>query len=51
MRLFGHSRLRRMKLTGERVNGAELYRLGIVEACTPAGELMDVTMESLTGSR
>jgi enoyl-CoA hydratase/carnithine racemase len=28
MRLFSHSRLRRMALTGMRVNGAELYRLG-----------------------
>src|ERR1044071_9985639 len=27
MRLFGHSRLRRMMLTGMRVDGAELYRL------------------------
>jgi len=40
MRLFGHSRLRRMALTGYRVPGEELYRLGIVEACTPHDELL-----------
>ena len=40
MRLFGHSLARRMVLTGHRVPGPELYRLGVVEACVPAGELM-----------
>ena len=45
MRLFGHSRLRRMMLTGMRVPGAELYRLGIVEACTAPGELMPQALE------
>jgi enoyl-CoA hydratase len=45
MRLFGHSRLRRMALTGMRVPGAELYRLGIVEACTAPEELMSTAME------
>lgn len=45
MRLFGHSRLRRMMLTGYRVPGPELYRLGIVEACTPADGLMPAAME------
>jgi len=40
MRLFSHSRLRRMALTGFRVGGPELYRLGIVEACTSPEELM-----------
>jgi enoyl-CoA hydratase len=40
-RLFGHSRLRRMMLTGMRVSGPELYRLGIVEACVPADKLME----------
>ncbi len=45
MRLFSHSRLRRMALTGLRVGGAELYRLGIVEACTSAEELMPTAME------
>jgi enoyl-CoA hydratase/carnithine racemase len=41
MRLFGHSRLRTMALTGQRIGGQELYRLGIVEACTRPEALMD----------
>ncbi len=45
MRLFSHSRLRRMALTGMRVDGAELYRLGIVEACTTPESLMPTAME------
>jgi enoyl-CoA hydratase/carnithine racemase len=45
MRLFSHSRLRRMMLTGMRVPGPELYRLGIVEACTTPEELMPTAME------
>lgn len=44
MRLFGHSRTRRMMFTGYRVPGPELYRLGIVEACVPADELMECAM-------
>jgi len=45
MRLFSHSRLRRMALTGYRVPGPELLRLGIVEACTSPEELMPASME------
>jgi enoyl-CoA hydratase len=45
MRLFSHSRLRRMMLTGMRVPGAELYRLGIVEACTAPEDLMPAALE------
>jgi enoyl-CoA hydratase/carnithine racemase len=45
MRLFGHSLLRRMMLTGYRVPAAELYRLGVVEACVPAAELMPRALE------
>ncbi|MGH8789591.1 MAG: enoyl-CoA hydratase/isomerase family protein [Cupriavidus necator] len=45
MRLFSHSRLRRMMLTGYRVPGPELYRLGIVEACTSPEELMPAALE------
>jgi len=45
MRLFGHSRLRRMMLTAMRVPGEELYRLGIVEACTTAEGLMPAALE------
>ena len=45
MRLFGHSRLRRMMLTGYRVPAAELYRLGVIEECTSAEELMPKALE------
>ena len=45
MRLFSHSRLRLMALTGQRVGGAELYRLGIVEACTAPEELLPKALE------
>ena len=45
MRLFSHSRLRRMALTGLRVDGAELYRLGIVEACTAPDDLLPTAQE------
>ncbi|HIV72700.1 MAG TPA: enoyl-CoA hydratase/isomerase family protein [Candidatus Aquabacterium excrementipullorum] len=45
MRLFSHSRLRRMMLTGYRVTGEELYRLGIVEACTTPEGLMPAALE------
>jgi enoyl-CoA hydratase/carnithine racemase len=41
MRLFGHSKARRLMFTGQRLSGAELYRLGIVEECVPAEKLMD----------
>jgi len=44
MRLFSHSRLRRMMLTGLRVDGAELYRLGIVEAVVAPDTLMAEAM-------
>jgi len=43
-RLFAHSRLRRMMLTGYRVFGPELYRLGVVEACVKAEELMPTAL-------
>lgn len=44
MRLFGHSLTRRMMFTGYRVPAAELYRLGIVEACVPRDQLMETAM-------
>lgn len=44
MRLFPHSRLRYMALTGTRVGGEELYRLGIVEACTTPEDLLPTAM-------
>lgn len=43
-RLFPHSTLRRMMLTGYRVPGRELYRLGVVEACVPRAELMPAAL-------
>ena len=45
MRVFGHSLTRRMMLTGYRVPGAELYRLGVVECCVPRDQLMDEAMK------
>ena len=45
MRLFGHSRLRRMMLTGYRVPGPELYRLGVVEMCVPRVDLMHAALK------
>ena len=43
-RLFPHSTLRRMMLTGYRVPGPELFRLGVVEASVPRAELMATVM-------
>lgn len=43
--VFGRSRARRMFYTGMKVSGQELYRLGLVEACLPAAELMPYCME------
>ena len=48
MRLFSHSRLRRMMLTGYRVPGPELLRLGIVEECTTPEDLMPAAMALAT---
>jgi enoyl-CoA hydratase len=42
--LFGRSRTRRMMFTGDRLPAAELYRLGIIEACLPPEELMPEAM-------
>lgn len=44
MRLFPHSKTRRMMFTGQRLTGADLYRLGVVEECVPADKLMDTAM-------
>ncbi len=43
-RVFSQSRARRMFFTGMQVSAAELYRLGLVEACLPAAELMPYAM-------
>ena len=48
MRLFSHSRLRRMALTGYRVPGPELLRLGIVEACVAPEDLMATALDLAT---
>jgi enoyl-CoA hydratase/carnithine racemase len=45
MRLFSHSRLRTIALTGQRIFGPELYRTGVVEACVAPDELLDTAME------
>ena len=45
MRLFGHSKTRLLMLTGKRLTGAELYRLGVVEECVPSEKLMSTAME------
>jgi enoyl-CoA hydratase/carnithine racemase len=45
MRLFGHSTVRRMMFTGDRIAGPELYRLGVVEARVPPDQLMPTAME------
>ena len=45
MRLFSHSRLRTIAMTGQRIFGPELYRTGVVEACVAPEELMDTAME------
>ncbi|MGE0373010.1 MAG: enoyl-CoA hydratase/isomerase family protein [Gammaproteobacteria bacterium] len=44
-RLFPHSTLRRMMLTGYRVPGPELVRLGVVEASVPRADLMARVLE------
>ncbi len=37
---FGRSRARLMYYTGRRVHAAELYRLGLIEACLPLDQLL-----------
>jgi enoyl-CoA hydratase len=43
--LFPRSKARRMLLTGQRVAGPELYRLGVVEACVAPDRLIAGAME------
>jgi enoyl-CoA hydratase/carnithine racemase len=45
MQLFGRSQVRWMMLSGERIDGAELYRRGVVQACVPADELLPKARE------
>lgn len=44
-RLFSHSRLRTIALTGQRIGGEELYRTGVVEACVAPDDLMAEAMK------
>lgn len=44
LRLFSPSTTRRMMFTGHRLSGAELYRLGVVEACVPPEDLLETAM-------
>ena len=48
MRLFGHSKARRMMFTGLRLTGEELYEMGVVEACVPADQLLDTARSLAT---
>ncbi|MCH9674806.1 MAG: enoyl-CoA hydratase/isomerase family protein [Gammaproteobacteria bacterium] len=41
MRLFGHSKGRRMMFTGERIGADELYRLGVIDAVYAPDALLD----------
>ena len=45
MRLFGHSKARMLMFAGQRIDGPELYRLGVVEACVPHDELMPAALD------
>ena len=45
MEHVGRSRARLMYLTGRRVPAAELYRLGVIEACPPREELMPAALD------
>ncbi len=45
MRLFPHSIVSKMVLTGYRVSGEELHRLGVTVACPTLEELMPTCME------
>lgn len=44
-RIFPHSLVRRMMLTGYRAPAEELYRRGVIEACLPADQLMPYVMD------
>lgn len=45
MQLFDRSQVRWMMLSGERIDGAELYRRGVVQACVPSDELLPKARE------
>jgi enoyl-CoA hydratase len=43
-RVMARGRLRRMLLTGERVPATEMYRLGVIDECVPAADLMPAAL-------
>ena len=43
--LFPRSKARRMLLTGQRVDGRELYRMGVVEACVARDDLIGAALD------
>lgn len=43
--IFGRSKVRRMMFTGQRLPAAELYRLGVIEACLPTDQLLPEAMK------
>jgi enoyl-CoA hydratase len=45
MEHVGRSRARLMYMTGRRVAAAELYRLGVIEACPPRDQLMAAALD------
>jgi enoyl-CoA hydratase len=45
MQHFGRSKARTMYFTGRRVTAAELYRLGVIEACVPQDQLLPAAMD------
>jgi enoyl-CoA hydratase len=45
MEHVSRSRARLMYLTGRRVSAAELYRLGVIEACPPREKLMEAALD------
>ena len=52
MRLFSHSLLRRMALTGYRVPAEELHRRGVIEQCTTREQLLpDASSQRMACSR
>ena len=45
LRFFGQSDARLMFYTARRLSGADLYRMGVVSACVPVGQLMQAALE------
>jgi enoyl-CoA hydratase len=45
MEHVSRSRVRSLYFTGRRISAAELYRLGVIEACPKREELMDAALD------